>query len=211
MCYKNFRLENGILMYVRTHLSDLSPVVAIPRSNSSTTLSKYHDNIKAGHPRHEETYNFICCYFFWTCMHHGIASYIQACPICACTKATNQKPSTAMHERRPQRPWEVTEVDTMGPYPRTAQFKTCILVVTDLFTQWVEAFDISEVTSSQILNLLQTDILSRYGYPCCLLSDNGREFTSQQWKQTLSDWGIEHWITLVYDSRANPNEHRNKE
>ena len=58
MCYKNFRLENGILMYM-SPLSDLSPVAVIPRANSWVIINKYHDNVEAGHPGHEETYNSI--------------------------------------------------------------------------------------------------------------------------------------------------------
>lgn len=92
-----------------------------------------------------------------------------------------------MGGQRPYQPWEVVALNLIGPYPRTTRGKTGILVVTDLFTRWVEAFANPEATSGQILQLLKTEVFSRYGYPRCILSDNGSQFTSRQWLQTLSD------------------------
>lgn len=209
MCYKNFRLEEGLLMYL-SHLPGSSPVIVIPRSKAENILEKYHDNPEAGHPGREETYLSIRQRFFWVHMRLDIKNYVQSCAVCACTKATNQKASSSMKGRRPHQPWEVLALDLMGPYPRTARGKTGILVVTDLFTRWVEAFPIPEATSGRILLLLRTEVFSRYGYPRCLLTDNGSQFTSRQWLQTLSDWGIEHWTTPIYHPQANPTERRNQ-
>lgn len=210
MCYKNFRLEDNILMY-SSHLPGSSPVIVIPKSQTEPILRKYHDNPEAGHPGQEETYSSIRKRFFWLNMRRDIKTYVQTCSVCACTKATNQKASSSMRGRRPHQPWEVLALDLMGPYPRTARGKTGILVVTDLFTRWVEAFPIPEATSGRILNLLRTEVFSRYGYPRCILTDNGSQFTSKQWLQCLSDWGIEHWTTPIYHPQANPTERRNQE
>lgn len=66
-------------------------------------------------------------------------------------------------------------------------------------------------TTGRILSLLRTEVFSRYGYPRCLLSDNGSQFTSRQWQLALSEWGIEHWTTPTYQPQANPTERRNRD
>lgn len=96
-------------------------------------LEKFHDDPEADHPGQEETYTSIRQRFFWV----HIKGYVQACTVCAFTKANNKKKKT----------WEVVALDLIGPYPRTTRGKTGILVVTDLFTRWVEAFAIPEATS----------------------------------------------------------------
>ena len=53
----------------------------------------------------------------------------------------------------------IITIDLMGLYPRTAQGKTGILVITDLFSQWIEAFLIPEVSSGQILTILRTEVM----------------------------------------------------
>lgn len=40
----------------------------------------------------------------------------------------------------------------------------------------------------------------------CLLSDNGAQFDSGQWKGTLEERGIEHWMTPIYHPQANPTK-----
>lgn len=209
-CYKNLRLQDGILVYV-SKFANQSPVTVLPKAYVDSVLQKYHDNTEAVHPGREETYHSIRQRFFWVAMKKDIAAYVRSCSICARTKATNQKPNTTSRGRQPHQPWEVLAIDIMGPYPRTSRGKTNILVVTDLFTRWVEAFAIPEATSSRILHLLRTEVFSRYGYPRCLLSDNGSQFTSRLWKQTLYQWNIEHWTTPIYHPQANPTERRNQE
>ena len=210
MCYKNFRLEKDILWYVSIY-ANTKPVAVIPRVRADTILEKYHDSTEAGHPGQEETYTSIRRRFFWVRMRQDIKNYVQACRICACTKASNQKASSSQRGRRPSQPWEVLAVDLMGPYPRTSRGKTGIFVVTDLFTRWVEAFAIPEATSGRLLGLLKAEVFSRYGYPRCLLTDNGTQFTSKSWSEALNQWGIEHWTTPIYHPQANPTERRNQE
>lgn len=58
--------------------------------------TKYRDNADAG-PSHgqEETCTSITSNS-WVAMRKDIATYIKVCSICACTKTTNQKPSTPL-------------------------------------------------------------------------------------------------------------------
>lgn len=67
--------------------------------------------------------------------------------------------------------------------------------------QWCYTLDYSicipEVTSKWIVNIIPTEVFSRYGYPRCILSNNNSQFTSRVWKNAMEDWGIENWITPV--------------
>lgn len=75
MSYKIFQLDNEIVMY-KTHLTDLTPVPAIPETKCEVILTKYHDDFEAGHPRHQETYQSICRRILWVSMQWDITNYI---------------------------------------------------------------------------------------------------------------------------------------
>ncbi|KAG8227733.1 hypothetical protein J437_LFUL008571 [Ladona fulva] len=45
-----------------------------------------------------------------------------------------------LRPHKPTNPWETIAVDLMGPYPRSPRGKTNLLVVTDMFPRWTEAF-----------------------------------------------------------------------
>ncbi|KAG8227734.1 hypothetical protein J437_LFUL008572 [Ladona fulva] len=53
--------------------------------------------------------------------------------------------------------------------------------------------------------------LLRQGYPSRILSDNGWQFCSVQWKEAYARWGATPWTTPTYHPHANPMERRNQE
>lgn len=99
----------------------------------------------------------------------------------------------------------------MGPYPITPRRKQYILVVTDLFSRWVEAFALPNSEAPLVIKTIENEIFSRWGYPRAVLSDNGPQFSSRAWIEACSRWQVEPWTTAIYSPRANPTERRNQE
>ena len=61
----------------------------------------------------------------------------------------------------------------MGPLPTSSQDNKHVLVVTDLFTKWVEAFPIKDTTTITLATILLNDSVCHYGVPTSLHSDQG--------------------------------------
>jgi len=200
-----YEMDDGIL-HKKTS-NGKSPMV-IPRSAANHVLWKYYN-----HPlvNHWETFRSIKGKYWWKNSRFETTKYVRDCHICACTKPVNAKPEDIMMTRIPRQPWEVLSVDLMGPYPRTARGKTQILVVTDCFSRWVEAYPIGTATTRIIVEIIEKKFCSRFGYPRVILSDNGPQFVSRLMKDTLTKWGTEAWTTPIYHPRANPVERRNQE
>lgn len=68
----------------------------------------------------------------------------------------------------------------MGPYPRSGRGKRFILVITDLFSRWVEAFPLGSSEAPIITKILEQEVFTRWGYTRAILSDNGPQFTSRK-------------------------------
>lgn len=99
----------------------------------------------------------------------------------------------------------------MGPYPRSGKGKSYILVATDCFSRWTEAYPLGTATSKTIIETLEREFFSRFGYPRVCLSDNGPQFVSNEMQNALERWGTEGWTTPIYHPRANPVERRNQD
>jgi transposase InsO family protein len=99
----------------------------------------------------------------------------------------------------------------MGPYPRTNKGKTYILVATDCFSRWTEAYPLRTATTKNITETLKREFFSRFGYPRVCLSDNGPQFVSNDMLSAIERWGVEGWTTPTYHPRANPVERRNQD
>ncbi|XP_050064309.1 uncharacterized protein K02A2.6-like [Aphis gossypii] len=98
----------------------------------------------------------------------------------------------------------------MGPYPRTSRGKQYLLVATDMFSRWTEAYKLGTATTKTITETLEREFFSRFGYPHVCLSDNGPQFVANDMRSAIERWGAEDWTTPIYHPRANPVERLKK-
>ncbi|XP_070672384.1 uncharacterized protein [Malus domestica] len=61
-----------------------------------------------------------------------------------------------------------------------------ILVATDYFTKWVEAKSYAELTSKEVCSFVEENIVTRFGVPETIITDNGTVFTSDRLKDYTS-------------------------
>jgi len=168
--------KNNVYMFtdglLRIKLRDNTPVI-IPKHKVQNVIWTYHDHVLANHPGWKETYRAVRQRFFWKGLKNDIRLYVKSCHICACTKPLNARADDPTTARIPRHPWEVISIDLMGPYPRTSRGKQYLLVATDLFSRWTEAYPLGTATTKTITETLEREFFSRFGYPRVCLSDNG--------------------------------------
>ena len=77
-----------------------------------------------------------------------------------------------------------------------------ILKIVDAGSGWIEAFPAGNRTSETVIIYL-SQIFARFGIPKTLVSDNGPEFVSEDFKQWCESLGIKKIESPVYHPRAN--------
>ncbi|XP_058599814.1 uncharacterized protein LOC131520083 isoform X1 [Neofelis nebulosa] len=102
---------------------------------------------------------------------------VSACKTCQLTnaRATSNKKGTRLRGTGPGAQWEV---DFTKVKPGKYGYKY-LLVFTDTFSGWVEAYPTKHETAQMVAKKLLEDILPRYGFPAMIRSDNGPAFISQ--------------------------------
>ena len=93
----------------------------------------------------------------------------------------------------------------------TARGHRYLLVVTDLFSRWIEAFPITNGEANTIAVLLEQQVFMRWGYPRAALTDCAPAFQSTMWAKWCTKWNVKHFTTPIYHPQANPTERRNQE
>lgn len=82
-------------------------------------------------------------------------------------------PSHQVRGNTPATDWQI-DFTHMPPVKRYRY----LLVFTDTFSGWVEAFPSTNKRASTVANTLLSQILPRFGMPSSIQSDNGPEFTA---------------------------------
>ena len=93
--------------------------------------------------------------------------------------------------------------DIMGPLPTSEQGNKYIVVVTDLFSKWVEAFAIRDTTSTTLATVLVDEVISRYGVPACIHSDQGANLCSEVIQTMCKLLGMGRTRTSAYHPQGN--------
>lgn len=115
-----------------------------------------------------------------------------------------------MGERIIEEPWTMVVSDIIGPLPLSKNRNKCISVFTDLFRKWVEIIPIKKADGKMIENAFHKKLVSRWGTPRILISDNGTEYANKVMREMSNKLGIRHSFTPKYYPQPNPTERTNR-
>ena len=98
-------------------------------------------------------------------------------------------------------PWPFAQwgLDIVGPFPKAVGNKRWLLVDTDYFTKWVEAEPLANIRDVDAKRFVWKNIVTQFGIPYTLISENGLQFDSKAFKRYCCDLGITNrYSTLAY-------------
>ena len=88
----------------------------------------------------------------------------------------------------------------MGLFPKAVGNKKYLLVGTDYFMKWVEAEPLANIRDMDAKRFIWKNIVTRFGVPHVLISDNGLQFDSKMFRKYCGKLGI----TNKYSTPAYP-------
>ena len=84
----------------------------------------------------------------------------------------------------------------MGPFPKAVGNKKYLLVCTDYFTKSVEIEPLANIKDVDVKRFIWKNIVTRFGVPYALISDNGVQFDSKVFMKYCSDLGIKNRYSI---------------
>ena len=166
--------------------------VIIPTSLRQQLLKALHE----GHPGVVRMKAIARSYIWWSGLDKDVEKQAKAC--LSCQEEKPNPPAAPLHTWQwPTTPWKRIHVDFAGPF-----LGKMFLIMVDAHSKWPEVIMMSTTTTTQTIEVLQA-IFSRYGLPEQLISDNGPQFTSQEFVQCLKQGGIKHIRSAPYQPSTN--------
>ena len=93
-------------------------------------------------------------------------------------------------------------IDFVGPF-QLSFGNLDILLVVDYVYKWVEAIACPINDTSIVAGFIQRNILSRFGAPLTIISDEGINFANKFFAKLMSKYGIRHVLGLSYHPQSN--------
>ena len=188
-----FSIKSGVLQY--------DNLTVVPRTALPSLLGTLHDSPLSGHLGRNKTLRVIQERFWWPSLSDDVRRYVQSCIVCQERKGDINKRWTPLHPSAPcDRPWERVAMDLVSLPPSHGY--SCVLVVVDYFSKWVEAFPLRTKEASVVAKTLLNEVFFRHGVPSFLHSDRGGEFTAKCLHELTKLCGIYQTHTPAYRPQA---------
>ena len=135
-------------------------------------------------------------YFWWPGLDKEIENLSKSC--LPCQSVRHAPPTAPLHPWVwPSRPWQRIHVDFAGPF-----LGKSFLVVVDAHSKWPEVFEMSSTTALKTI-ATHRHLFATYGLPEQLISDNGPQFTSEEFQTFMKQNGIKHIRCAPYHPSSN--------
>ena len=166
--------------------------IVIPPQARSTVLAELH----GGHPGITRMKALARHLVWWPNLDQAIEDVVKQCEDCQQSRAT--PPPAPLHPWQwPTRPWTRLHIDFAGPMEGKM-----FLIMVDSHSKWIEVFPMTNATSYATIRYLR-QLFAQFGIPETIVSDNGTQFVSAEFKEFCRLNGIRHVQTAPYHPSSN--------
>ena len=174
--------------------------LVLPHCLHNSVLQSLHDD--NGHQGAQHVIELLRSKVYWPSMFADTDRWLAQCEWCHIAKGDYTEPKTQQGTLTASQPLELLCIDFTKADPSKGG-KENILILTDAFSKFSQAF----VTSSQkaiiVAKLLVEKWFSIFGVPAQIHSDQGRSFDNEIISHLCKMYGIQQSTTTPYNPRGN--------
>ena len=176
---------------------------AVGKSDVPNLLREFHEDFCGGHFAGRVTVGkILAAGYYWPTMFKETFDYCKRCEVYQAF-ANKSKVSANFHPFLPLWPFEKWGIDLMGHLPVTKRGHRFIVVFTDYLTKFAEVRALKASVKKEVARFVYERIVTCFGIPLEIVSDNGPQFISDVWKDLMERLAIKHRLTTMYKPSTN--------
>ena len=167
---------------------------------TESLLEELHEGICGSHTGGRSlAHRAITQGYWWPNMQREVLEYVRKCDQCQRFAPSIHQPEGILNPLSSPWPFAQWGLDIVGPFPKAVGNKKYLLVGTDYFTKWVEAEPLANIRDVDGKRFVWNNIVTRFGVPHVLISDNGLQFDSKIFRKCYGELGINNrYYTPAY-------------
>nr|XP_025652340.1 uncharacterized protein K02A2.6-like [Arachis hypogaea] len=141
--------------------------------------------------------------YFWPTVIRDSIQIVKNCDKCQRHANIHQAAPHQLSTISAERPFGTWGIDLVGPFPTAPGQLRYLIVAIDYYTKWIEAEPLSSITATQCRKFLWRQIITRFGIPEIVISDNGTQFTDKKFREFLEGLHVSHRFSSVEHPQTN--------
>ena len=129
--------------------------------------------------------------YYWPTMQKDAKAYVKTCNKCQRFSNIIRQPTEELTPMMAPWPFAQWGLYIVGPFPTVLRQLKFLVVGIDYFTKWVEAEALATITEKNIRGFVWRCIICRFGISRVLVSDNGKQFYNNPFRDFCSQLGQE--------------------
>lgn len=178
--------------------------LVLPCEFIPSVLRPLHD--ESGHLGVDKTLELIRDWFYWPKMGAEVGQYIQNFGRCIVQKTPPHRVAP-LNQITSKGPLDLVCIDFLSLEPDSQGYGN-VLVVTDHYTRYAQAFPAKDQKVSTVAKILCECYFVHYGLPARIHSDQGRDFEGKLIHDLLKMFGIQKSRTTLYHPQGDPQPER---
>jgi len=171
-------------------------------NETDKVLKEFHAGDCSGHLYWKSTTDKILrARFYWPSLFADVKKFVVSCHKCQIIEGKRKLLPLPLKPISTERPFQQWGLDFIGEIHLSSSGQhRWILTATNYFTKWIEAIPCRQANDSIIMQFLETNILSKFGCPEKIITDNAVAFKSKR----MTNFCHKYHITLGHSTAYYP-------
>ena len=150
----------------------------VPEPSRRASLVR-HAHEELGHFGVKRTHSLLQTQYWWRGMHNDVQQLVSRCGVCDRVRASFNAPTPQLQPLPIMGLGYRWSLDFAGPLPLTIRHHRYVLVMIEHFSKWIELVALPEKASAGVALVFLDRVLSHFGAPAEVLTDQGSEFKGE--------------------------------
>ncbi|KAJ8480110.1 hypothetical protein OPV22_023837 [Ensete ventricosum] len=173
-------------------------------TEAQTTLAEIHEGICGDHVGARTLAHMVLRQgYYWPTLRKDAQAYVRGCEPCQKNARLQHRPMVPLSTADYAWPFARWGMDLLGPFLPASGQRRFLIVGVDYFTKWLEAEPLASITEKQVEGFVWKSIITRFGLPRAIITDNGTQFNNTKFKAFCQSYRIQLKFSSVAHPQAN--------
>ncbi|XP_057451946.1 uncharacterized protein LOC130743735 [Lotus japonicus] len=196
--------RSPIFKYLRTGWFPEDKTEARKLVRAAYVLAEIHEGSCGHHPGGRSLARKVLrAGYYWPTVEKDAADHVKQCDPCQRHADLHNAPPARLSSLVSPWPFHQWGMDLLGPFDTAPGQLKHLVVAVDYYTKWIEAEPLAKITSARVQRFFYKNVISMFGVPGVLVTDNETQFTSKGFRDLMDELHIKQRFTSVEHPQTN--------